>query len=235
MTAVVPIGAACFLLGGALGALIAWLAARAQHAALSATLEHTQRNGANVVEALLERGKTNCATRPRCAPGNASASWSRRSRRTQRVRSASRRVAGPHRQTGERRRAVEYPDLHTRNGFAQSRLARSLGRDAVAQRRREGRDAGVLRFLGTADGRAGRSARASGHDGQSSRRAFRLRRREGAYRLHAGRDGSRGRHRAQVAGAPTCQSVARPCRWIGAPWLSDRKRLRRFRRDVRGR
>jgi DNA recombination protein RmuC len=56
MTVVVPIGAA-FLLGGVLGALIAWLAARAQHAALSAALEHTQRNGASAVEALIERAK----------------------------------------------------------------------------------------------------------------------------------------------------------------------------------
>jgi DNA recombination protein RmuC len=56
MTVVVPIGAA-FLIGAALGALIAWLAARAQHAALSAALEHTERNGVHAVEALLERAK----------------------------------------------------------------------------------------------------------------------------------------------------------------------------------
>jgi len=57
MTILAAIGAVLFLLGGALGAVIAWLAARAESAALRATLEQTQRNGEVVVEALLERAK----------------------------------------------------------------------------------------------------------------------------------------------------------------------------------
>ena len=46
-----------FLAGGALGALIAWLAARAENAALRATLEESKHAAQQTVEALLERAK----------------------------------------------------------------------------------------------------------------------------------------------------------------------------------
>ena len=48
---------AAFLVGGALGALIAWLAARAESAALQATLSETKAAAEKTVEALLERAK----------------------------------------------------------------------------------------------------------------------------------------------------------------------------------
>jgi DNA recombination protein RmuC len=48
---------ALFLFGGAIGATIAWLAARAENAALRATLEHSARSGEKAIEALLERTK----------------------------------------------------------------------------------------------------------------------------------------------------------------------------------
>jgi DNA recombination protein RmuC len=46
-----------FLFGGAIGATIAWLAARAENAALRATLEHSADFGEKAIEALLERTK----------------------------------------------------------------------------------------------------------------------------------------------------------------------------------
>jgi DNA recombination protein RmuC len=48
---------AVFLLGGAIGAAIAWLAARTENAALRATLQHAERAGEKAVESLLERAK----------------------------------------------------------------------------------------------------------------------------------------------------------------------------------
>lgn len=48
---------ALFLFGGAIGATIAWLAARAENAALRATLEHSAHSGEKAIEALLERTK----------------------------------------------------------------------------------------------------------------------------------------------------------------------------------
>jgi DNA recombination protein RmuC len=48
---------AIFLFGGAIGAAIAWLAARSETAALRATLEHSARAGEKTIEALLERAK----------------------------------------------------------------------------------------------------------------------------------------------------------------------------------
>jgi DNA recombination protein RmuC len=48
---------ALFLFGGAIGGLIAWLAARAENAALRATLEQTRATGEKAIEALLERTK----------------------------------------------------------------------------------------------------------------------------------------------------------------------------------
>jgi DNA recombination protein RmuC len=48
---------AVFVLGAALGATIAWLAARAENSALRATLDSTQHTGEKAIEALLERAK----------------------------------------------------------------------------------------------------------------------------------------------------------------------------------
>jgi DNA recombination protein RmuC len=49
--------AALFLFGALIGATIAWLAARAENAALRATLEQSSRSGEKAIEALLERAK----------------------------------------------------------------------------------------------------------------------------------------------------------------------------------
>jgi DNA recombination protein RmuC len=49
--------AAVFLAGAAFGALIAWLAARSENAALRAKLEHAQQSQERAVESLLERAK----------------------------------------------------------------------------------------------------------------------------------------------------------------------------------
>lgn len=46
-----------FLFGAAIGAAIAWLAARAESAALRATLDESSRSGEKAIEALLERAK----------------------------------------------------------------------------------------------------------------------------------------------------------------------------------
>ncbi|HXB82178.1 MAG TPA: DNA recombination protein RmuC [Candidatus Acidoferrum sp.] len=51
------VAVALFLFGGAIGATIAWLAARAENAALRATLEHSEHAGEKAIEALLERTK----------------------------------------------------------------------------------------------------------------------------------------------------------------------------------
>ena len=48
---------ALFLFGAAIGAAIAWLAARAESAALRATLHESSRSGEKAIEALLERAK----------------------------------------------------------------------------------------------------------------------------------------------------------------------------------
>jgi DNA recombination protein RmuC len=48
---------AIFLFGGAIGAAIAWLAARSETASLRATLEHSAHAGEKTIEALLERAK----------------------------------------------------------------------------------------------------------------------------------------------------------------------------------
>jgi DNA recombination protein RmuC len=48
---------AIFLFGGAIGAAIAWLAARSETASLRANLEHSARAGEKTIEALLERAK----------------------------------------------------------------------------------------------------------------------------------------------------------------------------------
>jgi DNA recombination protein RmuC len=54
---VASIGALAFLAGGLLGALIAWLAARAENAALRATLLESKTASERTVESLLERAK----------------------------------------------------------------------------------------------------------------------------------------------------------------------------------
>ncbi len=51
------VAVALFLFGGAIGATIAWLAARTENAALRATLEHSAHSGEKAIEALLERTK----------------------------------------------------------------------------------------------------------------------------------------------------------------------------------
>jgi DNA recombination protein RmuC len=51
------VAVALFLFGGAIGATIAWLAAKAENAALRATLEHSAHSGEKAIEALLERTK----------------------------------------------------------------------------------------------------------------------------------------------------------------------------------
>ena len=48
---------ALFLFGGAVGAAIAWLAARSEHAALRASLAYAERAGEKAVESLVERAK----------------------------------------------------------------------------------------------------------------------------------------------------------------------------------
>ena len=50
-------GIALLLFGATLGAVFTWLVARAETAALKATLEHAQHGQANAIEALLERAK----------------------------------------------------------------------------------------------------------------------------------------------------------------------------------
>jgi DNA recombination protein RmuC len=57
MVTFTAVAVALFLFGGAIGATIAWLAARAENAALRATLEHSERSGEKAIEALLERTK----------------------------------------------------------------------------------------------------------------------------------------------------------------------------------
>ncbi len=57
MVSLAATSVAIFLFGGAIGAVIAWLAARAENAALRATLEQIQRTGEKTIEALLERAK----------------------------------------------------------------------------------------------------------------------------------------------------------------------------------
>ncbi|MFY9720070.1 MAG: DNA recombination protein RmuC [Candidatus Cybelea sp.] len=57
MVSLTATAGALFLLGGFIGATIAWLAARAENAALRATLEQTQHSGERAIEALLERAK----------------------------------------------------------------------------------------------------------------------------------------------------------------------------------
>jgi DNA recombination protein RmuC len=57
MVTFTAVAVALFLFGGAIGATIAWLAARAENAALRATLEHSEHAGEKAIEALLERTK----------------------------------------------------------------------------------------------------------------------------------------------------------------------------------
>jgi DNA recombination protein RmuC len=57
MVGFTAVAVALFLFGGAIGATIAWLAARAENAALRATLEHSAHSGEKAIEALLERTK----------------------------------------------------------------------------------------------------------------------------------------------------------------------------------
>ncbi|MGA9017542.1 MAG: DNA recombination protein RmuC [Candidatus Cybelea sp.] len=57
MVTFTAVAVALFLFGGAIGATIAWLAARAENAALRATLEHSAHSGEKAIEALLERTK----------------------------------------------------------------------------------------------------------------------------------------------------------------------------------
>ncbi len=57
MVGFTAVAMALFLFGGAIGATIAWLAARAENAALRATLEHSAHSGEKAIEALLERTK----------------------------------------------------------------------------------------------------------------------------------------------------------------------------------
>ncbi|MFY9711097.1 MAG: DNA recombination protein RmuC [Candidatus Cybelea sp.] len=57
MIGVVAGALSLFLFGAAIGAAIAWLAARAESAALRATLDESSRSGEKAIEALLERAK----------------------------------------------------------------------------------------------------------------------------------------------------------------------------------
>jgi DNA recombination protein RmuC len=57
MVVFTAVAVALFLFGGAIGATIAWLAARAENAALRATLEQSAHSGEKAIEALLERTK----------------------------------------------------------------------------------------------------------------------------------------------------------------------------------
>lgn len=57
MVTFTAVAVALFLFGGAIGATIAWLAARAENAALRATLEHSAHSGEKAIEALMERTK----------------------------------------------------------------------------------------------------------------------------------------------------------------------------------
>ncbi|MFY9740124.1 MAG: DNA recombination protein RmuC [Candidatus Cybelea sp.] len=57
MVTFTALAVALFLFGGAIGATIAWLAARAENASLRATLEHSEHSGEKAIEALLERAK----------------------------------------------------------------------------------------------------------------------------------------------------------------------------------
>ena len=57
MVTFTAVAVALFLFGGAIGATIAWLAARAENAALRATLEHSAHSGEKAIAALLERTK----------------------------------------------------------------------------------------------------------------------------------------------------------------------------------
>lgn len=57
MASLTAVAVALFLFGGAIGATIAWLAARSENAALRATLEQSRHSGEKAIEALLERTK----------------------------------------------------------------------------------------------------------------------------------------------------------------------------------
>ncbi|HLY02298.1 MAG TPA: DNA recombination protein RmuC [Candidatus Cybelea sp.] len=57
MASLTAVAIALFVFGGAIGATIGWLAARAENAGLRATLEQTQHSGEKAIEALLERAK----------------------------------------------------------------------------------------------------------------------------------------------------------------------------------
>jgi|HubBroStandDraft_2_1064218.scaffolds.fasta_scaffold00516_4 DNA recombination protein RmuC len=57
MVGFTAVAMALFLFGAAIGATIAWLAARAENAALRATLESSAHSGEKAIEALLERTK----------------------------------------------------------------------------------------------------------------------------------------------------------------------------------
>jgi DNA recombination protein RmuC len=57
MVGFTAVAMALFLFGAAIGATIAWLAARAENAALRATLEQSAHSGEKAIEALLERTK----------------------------------------------------------------------------------------------------------------------------------------------------------------------------------
>jgi DNA recombination protein RmuC len=55
---VTVVAALCiFILGGAIGAAIAWLASRSEHAALRSSLQHAEHAGEKTIESLLERAK----------------------------------------------------------------------------------------------------------------------------------------------------------------------------------
>jgi DNA recombination protein RmuC len=57
MVTAAAVAVVVFVLGGVIGAAVAWLAARAENAALRATLEQTQHTAERTIEALLERAK----------------------------------------------------------------------------------------------------------------------------------------------------------------------------------
>jgi DNA recombination protein RmuC len=57
MASLIATAGALFIAGGVIGATFAWLAARAENAALRATLEQSQHSGEKAIEALLERAK----------------------------------------------------------------------------------------------------------------------------------------------------------------------------------
>ncbi len=172
------------------------------------TLAHAERARRKRSKRSWSAQRTSCATRRRSAPASASASSYRRWRRS----SASStgflgELLG---RTNQLENATANLTTQTSTLVTALRNPASRGKWGEMQLRNVVEKAGMLaalRFLRTADRRARRGARPPGHDDQSSRRALRLRRRQGADRCDA--SGARGARREQRANGSSSSTPAR--------------------------